>query len=179
MSRRVALAAWGLTGLLLAVTPLADTIGVRVNTSASLPPGIWQLTRAGGPLQRGEIVSLCPVDSAPFRLARQRGYIPGGRCPGGYEPLYKPIAAVAGDVVTMTATGIAVNGRLLPNSRALARDNHGELPVMPAGHYPVAPGTIWLVSSFNPASFDSRYVGPLPVTHVQGRLRPLWIRGLP
>lgn len=174
-SRRVALSAWGLTGLLIMVTALAYTVGVRINTSSSLPPGVWRLTGVVGPLQRGQIVSVCPVDSPAFQVARQRGYVPRGRCPGGYEPLFKPVAALPGDRVTVTAAGIAVNGQPLPNSRALARDERGELPVTPPGHYPVAPGMIWLVSSVNPASFDSRYFGPLPVDRVEGRVRPLWV----
>jgi type IV secretory pathway protease TraF len=33
-----------------------------------------------------------------------------------------------------------------------------------------------VVSSFNPF-FDSRYFWPLPVDHVQGIARPLWVKG--
>jgi conjugative transfer signal peptidase TraF len=86
--------------------------------------------------------------------------------------------AVAGDRVTVTAEGLAVNGMPLQNSRPAPADGQRRaMPVIAPGTYPVEPGTVWVVSSFNPASFDSRYFGPLPVAHVQGIARPLWVKG--
>jgi conjugative transfer signal peptidase TraF len=157
---------------------LADAAGLRINHTASLPMGLWRIEVRGGAIGRGDIVSICPPDTPVFGVARARGYVPHGRCPGGYEPLLKPVAAIAGDIVTVTPGGLLVNGRAMPNSAALAADSAGRpLPRQPACSFTVAEGEFWLVSSFNAASFDSRYFGAVPASLVIGTVRPVWIAG--
>lgn len=86
----------------------------------------------------------------------------------------KPIVAKPGDIVRVGKDAISVNSRLLPNSRPRKRDSGGRaLAPCPLGTYPVGEGTIWTVSSFNARSFDSRYFGPIQVSSVRARLRPL------
>ncbi|MDA8249226.1 MAG: conjugative transfer signal peptidase TraF [Rhodospirillales bacterium] len=168
-----AIGAW-LAGTLLT----ARLAGLRVNETASMPRGLWRVIAADTPLRRGEIVAVCPPETATIREAVVRGYLPAGACPGGTEPLLKPVAAIAGDVVTVMQTGVAVDGRPVENTAPLVRDSAGRmLTPMPAGVYPVARGEVWLLSGHDPRSFDSRYFGPLPVANVQGVARPIWVRG--
>jgi conjugative transfer signal peptidase TraF len=177
--RRAGLLAWGFASTLAAATAAAGAAGYRINTTPSVPVGVWRISPASA-VARNAVVVICPPDSETFRLARSRGYVPHGGCPGGYRPLFKPAAALAGDVVTVTAEGLAINGVPVPNSRALVRDGAGRaMPRVAAGHYPVAPGTLWLVSSGNPSSFDSRYFGPLLAARVQGIARPVWVGEAP
>ena len=141
-----------------------------------MPEGLWQVTAAHRPLRRGEIVVVCLPQTAMTREAASRGYIPAGTCSGGLAPLLKPVAAVSGDVVMVSAAGLAVNGRPVANGAQLLRDSAGRaLRPMQAGTYPVAPGTIWLLSGHDPRSFDSRYFGPVPAAAVQGVAHPLWV----
>ena len=57
---------------------------------------------------------------------------------------------------------MAVNGRLLPNTAPLVTDTAGRpLSHWPFGRYVVAPGTVWVASSYSSRSFDSRYFGPV------------------
>jgi conjugative transfer signal peptidase TraF len=86
--------------------------------------------------------------------------------------------AIGGDTVTVTPTGLVVNGAPVPNSQALATDREGRpLPQLPTGRYVVRPGTAWIVSSYSRFSFDSRYFGALQVDQVRARLRRLWTAG--
>jgi type IV secretory pathway protease TraF len=39
----------------------------------------------------------------------------------------------------------------------------------------VAKGEVWVISSYNPLSFDSRYFGPVPISRIEGFARPLFI----
>ena len=151
---------------------------IRVNDTASMPRGLWQVRAGDAPLHRGEIVTVCLPDSVPIREAAARGYLPAGTCPGGYEPLVKPVAAVAGDRVTVTPRGIAVDGQPVEHTAQLVRDSAGRplRPVAP-GVYPVMPGQVWLLSGHDPRSFDSRYFGPVPTVNVHGVARPLWVLG--
>jgi conjugative transfer signal peptidase TraF len=86
----------------------------------------------------------------------------------------KPIVAKAGDAVALSHAGVAVNGKLLPNTAPLLFDTKNRpLAHWPFGKYLVARGNVWVVSSFNRRSFDSRYFGPIAVSSIRTRLRPI------
>jgi conjugative transfer signal peptidase TraF len=175
-SRRTELTACAV-GTLVAVTlGAAWSAGLRVNETASMPRGLWQVSGVATLLVRGRIVTACLPDTASTREAVARGYLSAGWCPGGYEPLVKPVAAIAEDVVTVTPQGVAVNDRLVDNTAQHVRDDAGRpLRPFPPGIYRVMPGQVWLLSGHDGRSFDSRYFGPVPVTNVQGLVRPLWV----
>jgi conjugative transfer signal peptidase TraF len=159
--------------LLLVAGSLA---GLRLNLTGSLPLGLYRA--APGPLVRGSLVLVClPPRVAGF--ARARGYVPrGGLCPGGILPVGKPVLALPGDTVTVTANGLRVNGVPMPNSLALATDHWARpLPRLASGPQVVRPGTLWVVSTYARTSFDSRYFGPVALAAVRSCLRPVWTAG--
>ncbi len=155
--------------ILSAVTGAFDFCGIRVNTSASLPIGLYRTT--SDPSAR--LIEFCPAE--PFgSLSANRAYRGKGNCPDSAEPLMKPIVAVAGDTVELAATGVTANGKLLPNSAPLPFDTkHRLLQHWPFGKYRVSAGTVWVISSYNIRSFDSRYFGPVELSSVRSRLTPL------
>lgn len=168
--------AWigGAFGVLAIAAGSTYAAGYRVNVSDSLPPGVWQI-RPGAPA-RGSIVLACPPDTPLFRAARQAHYIARGFCPGGMAPLLKPVAAVAGDRVVISSAGISVNGSPIPNSARFAVDGSGRfLPNAPDGVSIVPAGQVWLLSSYNKYSFDSRYFGPVAASRVSGVARPVYL----
>jgi type IV secretory pathway protease TraF len=65
-----------------------------------------------------------------------------------------------------------VNGVPIPNTVA-----SGLLPAWPDGEYKVKPGEVWIFSSYNRKSFDSRYFGPVDITLVHGEAFPLLVAG--
>jgi conjugative transfer signal peptidase TraF len=81
-----------------------------------------------------------------------------------------------GDTVSVSPDGVRVNGRLLPNSAPRNTDAAGR-PLSPwrFGTYNVQPGKVWVLSSYHPRSFDSRYFGPIPESAIRERLTPLLI----
>ncbi len=82
--------------------------------------------------------------------------------------------AQAADVVEFDAQGARINGKELPNSSPLVLDIRGrQLSPWRFGRFNVETGTVWVISSYNVRSFDSRYFGPLSLKLVQHRLRPL------
>jgi conjugative transfer signal peptidase TraF len=119
-------------------------------------------------------VEFCPQGYAgSISLSRQ--YRSAGVCPDGGAPLLKPAVAFPGDKIEVSANGIRVNGQLLTNSAGRFRDHLlRPLEPWPYGTYKVEPGTVWVVSSFNSYSFDSRYYGPIPDSTIRHHLRPLW-----
>jgi conjugative transfer signal peptidase TraF len=120
--RKFALRAWLGIGLFAALVICAHAVGFRINESPSLPVGVWHISPLRTEVRRDDVVSFCPPDTAVFREAQQRGYLGSGLCGAGYEPLLKPVAAIAGDRLTRTDGGININGRLIANSKSLGRD---------------------------------------------------------
>lgn len=148
--------------------------GYRINSTESLPPGIWRLADPSH-AAHGDVIHFCPPDTPALQTAKARGYMHGGPCAGDYEPLFKPIVALVGDQVSLDAEGIRVNGKLVPNSAPMPRDGLGRpMPAIAERTYTVQPGTAWVVSSYTPWSFDSRYFGPIELASVDGRATPVW-----
>lgn len=149
--------------------------GLRVNATASLPPGVWLVRPPTAPPTRGVIINFCPPQVPAVAVARDRAYLADGVCPGGYETLFKPVVATAGDVVVVADQGVTVNGRAVPNSAPVAHDGLGAaMPAVRRGRHVVATGEVWTVSSYTPWSFDSRYFGPVPLANLRGTAVPLW-----
>jgi conjugative transfer signal peptidase TraF len=167
-ARFVALPLFGFAAVVCA----AAILGVRINTSSSLPLGLYLVTSE----ETATLVEFCPAE--PYAsLSRERGYRSRSfGCSDGAVPLLKPIVARQGDLVDVRQTGISVNGRLLPNTAPLRRDAATRLlSPWPLGRYCVEPDAVWVASTYNPGSFDSRYMGPIEIRRIRQRLRALWL----
>lgn len=157
----------------------AYAAGYRVNMTPSMPVGLWQVS-GDGQFRRGDVVWACPPNTSPIREAHRFGFIPSGFCPSGFAPLLKPVVAVEGDAVTFSPDGLTVNGALVPNSAPARMNARGQgLPRLRFGSYTVRAGEVWLISSYNPASFDSRYFGPVSASLVNGRAHPIAVKDRP
>lgn len=174
---RVAAVGAGVLALTACVlTAAAYAEGYRVNLTPSMPVGVWQIA-SDKTFARGDVVWACAPNTAPLREAHRFGYIPAGFCESGLSPLLKPVVAVEGDRVAVSDDGVRVNGELVANSAPARRDAQGRnLPQVPRLSYVVQPDQVWLVSSHNPASFDSRYFGPVSASLVDGRAHPVLVR---
>ncbi len=146
---------------------IGHAAGLRFNFTHSAPLGLWRVQAFNGATpRRGELVEVCPPDLPIVRFMADHGYLAPGNCTGtNVVPLLKPIAAVAGDRVTVTkGRAVIVNDQSLPNTQAMQT-----IPAWADGTYSVAPDCVWLLSTYSVGSFDSRYFGPVDVTSVRGR----------
>lgn len=151
-------------------------LGFRLNISSSLPMGVWQISKLHRPLHKGDIVWFCPPDTEIFKLAYRRSYIPHGNCSNRAAHLLKPVAALYRDVVAFSEQGLVINDILIPNSKPKRRDALNRLLWSAhTGTETVQDGMMWVVSSYNSDSFDSRYFGSIPVSAVEGIAHPVFI----
>ena len=143
-------------------------VGLRVNASPSLPVGLYIVTSD----EKAKLAEFCPVE--PFAsFAAARGYRGSGNCPDGAAPLMKPVVATSGDVVEVSGHGIAVNGIAIPNTAPKIADTKNRpMYPWPSGRYMVSPESVWVASSYNERSFDSRYFGPIERKGIRRYLRP-------
>jgi conjugative transfer signal peptidase TraF len=156
----------------IAIVTAGLGFGVRWNPTSSLPPGLYRVVSADTDTN---LIAFCPTGSAQ-QDSILRGYRPKGmQCADHYAPIMKPIAARSGDIVTVTKKGISVNGKALPNTQQFAADNKKRaMNVWPEGTYAVAPGTVWVLSTYSKYSYDSRYYGPIELSQVIAHVKPLW-----
>ena len=142
--------------------------GFRVNLTPSEPLGIWRIVKPDGPILVGDLVFICPPETAAMHEARTREYLRFGLCAGWVAPLIKTVAATSGQAIEIV-DDVRVDGRPLPNSRVARVDGKGREMVRYEGGV-VPPGTVFLHSAFS-GSFDSRYFGPLPMEGILGLAR--------
>ena len=167
------LACMGL-GLAALCAPAVAPMPVRIvyNASDSVARGWYRVGRidSAASLRVGSIVlAWLPSDVAAF--AAKRGYLPAG------TPILKRIGAVAPQSVCVRDHVVRIDGTAV----ATARPHDGAGRPLPAWApcRPLAEGELFLLSDTHPASFDSRYFGPIAVSAVLGIARPLWTWSAP
>lgn len=166
--RRVRAAAALGSASLFGLFVITGVAGVRINATPSLPIGLYVETDL-----HSRLVEFCPTGE-PAAISARRGYRGAGDCLDGASPLLKPIVAQPGDVVQFSAEGISVNNHLLRNTAPLSIDTEQRpLEHFPFGRYVVGANEVWVASSYNKRSFDSRYYGPVPKIEIRAHLRPL------
>ncbi|HIE1298411.1 S26 family signal peptidase [Burkholderia contaminans] len=128
--------------------------------TSSLPPS----------LHVGSIVlTRLPADAAA--LAAQRGYLPTR------VPLLKRVGAVAPQEVCIAGGSVRIDG--VPSAAVLSADRLARpLPSWPQCRQ-LRQGELFLLSVTNPASFDSRYFGPISASGVIGIAHPVWLEKRP
>ena len=118
----------------------------------------------------GSIVLITlPPDAAA--LAAQRGYLPAR------VPLLKRVGAVAPQEVCTAGGVVRIDG--VTSAAVLPADRWGRpLPSWQQCRR-LESGELFLLSVTNPASFDSRYFGPVNASAVIGVARPVWLEPRP
>ncbi|RUV66111.1 conjugative transfer signal peptidase TraF [Mesorhizobium sp. M5C.F.Cr.IN.023.01.1.1] len=155
---------------LVALAGIAWLGGLRLNLTRSYPLGLWRIERLERPPAVGDLIFICPPDTAAFRMARQRFYLGQGLCPGWFSPLIKTVVATEGQAIAIGAE-VSIDGRILPHSDVQPGDAAGRaLTAFAGGQIPA--GFLFLHSDFA-GSYDSRYFGPIPAAGLLGRAHPL------
>ena len=115
------------------------------------------------------VLTTLPPDAAA--LAAQRGYLPSR------IPLLKRVGAVEQQHVCVFDALVWIDG--VPVAAALPADRLGRpLPSLQLCRR-LQPGELFLLSATNPASFDSRYFGPVSAFAVIGVAHPIWLETRP
>jgi conjugative transfer signal peptidase TraF len=159
----------------LAVTAAATTLAAAAigskptlryvwNASESVPIGLYGVQAATRLIVTDLVVAFPPEDLA-IRLA-EGGYLPRG------VPLIKRVLALPGQIVCRKDLAIIVDGIEMGSARE--RDHRGRLLPAWQGCRTLHQGQVFLMNWDEPASLDSRYFGPLPLSGIVGRAVPLW-----
>jgi conjugative transfer signal peptidase TraF len=139
---------------------------IIVNATRSEPLGFYRIiSHEPQEFRRGMYV-VFPVPSAFQSLVYGHHWLRNG------VPFLKAIVALAGDPVCVFEEHFEVNGRTL--GPVYSVDNTGSPMPRIRGCFEVPPGYFFAASTYNPRSFDGRYIGPQPLTDLRGEAHPLW-----
>jgi conjugative transfer signal peptidase TraF len=156
--------------MLFGITTIAVAAGTDpscrlvYNPSASAPRGWYVVVPARHPATGDWVLAHLPKPIA--QLAAARNYLPID------VPILKRIAAQEGDEVCSGSGGVFIDGHL--TAQSLQEDSKGR----PLSHWSACRTLkiqeVFLMSSYSPFSFDSRYFGPVKRVAVMGQAIPLW-----
>lgn len=169
-TRRLVVVLIGL-GIAALAWPSVHTPFARIvyNPSDSVPLG-WYRIGPPDSLHVGSVVlAQLPTDAAA--LAARRGYLPE------HIPLLKRIGAMSPQQVCIENYIVRIDGVAVTGVRATDGRDRPLLAWQQCRR--LRDGELFLLSTTNPASFDSRYFGPVAVSAVVGSAQPLWTLGTP
>lgn len=157
----------------IALGLLCYLVGARINTSRSIPLGLYWTSSA--PVEKGAYVLFCPPATAVFFEAKQRGYLTAGFCAGDFGYMMKRVLGVANDAVEITDRGVFVNQRKLAFSEPRPSDFFGRLlPRYEPRAFNLGESQLLLMSDVSATSFDARYFGPIPRGQVRSVIVPVF-----
>ena len=157
---------------LLALGMVSYEAGARVNTTRSIPVGLYWASSK--PVEKGDYVFFCPPQMVIFDMAKERGYITSGFCPGNFGYMMKRVLAVKNDAVTVAGEGVRVNGTLLPLSAVREVDKGGRpLGGYEPNSYTLGDSEVLLMSDVSSLSFDGRYFGPINRSQIKTVILPV------
>ncbi|WP_275099899.1 conjugative transfer signal peptidase TraF [Sedimenticola hydrogenitrophicus] len=170
--KRLAKVVAGSGVLVLCFGALAYATGARINTTRSIPVGLyWTTTK---PVERGAYVVVCPPQKEVFDEAVRRDYLGAGMCPGDYGYMMKRILAAKGDLVSVDSDGVQVNGKVLPMSIPLDADGAGRpMPHFRVDQYRLSGDEFLLMGDVTANSFDGRYYGLIGRSQIVSVIRPV------
>ncbi len=134
--------------------------GFIINTTSSMPLGLYYTSGDTSDLKRGETV----IVDLPYKVQYfgvQRNYVKNME-----TKLVKEIIAVPGDNVILTDDTISVNGKKYPAVSHKYDGNHRKLNLYPRGKYNNTAGYWVYGSNDKDESWDSRYFGPLKKSQI-------------
>jgi type IV secretory pathway protease TraF len=110
------------------------------------------------------------TDSEPYGLYIRTPGLPAHGEMLELRQLIKHVAGTPGDTIRVTPEGSYINGKLWPYS-AIPTDSHYR--PYPYGTYKLGQGQFWVLGS-NPLSWDSRYIGMIPIDLINSPIKPLF-----
>ena len=164
-ARRIAVTVVGAVGVLALGFPVTPrNYRLVYNPTTSAPAGWYLIDRYAHLRVDDFVLARLPADAA--RLADERQYLPLS------VPILKRVGALGSQHACISGDSILIDGRL--TAKTLRRDSRGRELAVWKHCRALRSDELFLLSVTTPASFDSRYFGPILRGSVIGKAIPLW-----
>ena len=134
------------------------------NPTESAPKGFYLIVNSA--IQKGDYV-LADIPEMARKLAARRQYLPRK------VPILKPVLAMSGEHICVKNHQLFINGKHM--ARLLEKDSRGRILESWRGCRSLAEGEFFLLSTYSPVSYDSRYFGPVTRKMITGKAVPVWV----
>jgi|GEM_PF-2620226 len=158
----------------LAIVFIGIKAGYRFNISPSVALGIYQTQNT--PIAKNNYLALCVKPSVLTDVALKHHYLSRNLlCPNFAPMMIKKIAGTYGDVVTITSSGVWINGILEPQSMQAHKFEEFKSKQQ-LTNYQLGENEILLMSDNQKYGFDSRYYGVLKLNDFSKLeiIKPIW-----
>ncbi len=163
---------------LLSILPIAilyaalSSGNLTYNATPSYPTGLY-LVEKSEVYRKNDLVLICPENNTLFEKNNFGFVQQDDRYCSKYQPLIKKIVGVAGDQVSV-GKKVFVNGSEMKNSQVFTVSTRGDLLHPCYGEHNLSDSEIWIMSDFEPRSYDSRYFCALSRENIIGKVRYFW-----
>ncbi len=169
--KKVGILTIGIFTIVVAFGCLLYFFGFRINLTASLPLGIWQIDKSFTQIEKGDYVWFKPTkEIADFGI--ERGYFEKNpKCENNSIPLLKIAYGLPGDTYSFHDDFVRINNQPIPNIKRRKKDTKNQLmPIIPNG---IVREKHLFVLTLHPHSYDSRYYGTIPLENIEGTAKPI------
>ncbi len=155
--------------LFLVVKAFFVNQNLYINTSKSLPLGVYKLITEISALKKGDIILFCLDENVASDVSKS-DILSFGNCPFDLSPIGKTVYASFNDMIKIDDRGIFINGRYIDNTRPYYLPS-----IKPLMLNTILKDDEYIVISQKNNSFDSRYFGIVKRKDIKGKLIPKMI----
>lgn len=145
---------------------------VVYNATPSYPTGLY-LVEKSEVYEKNDLVLICPENNVLFEKNNFGFVKQDDQYCSKYQPLIKKIVGIPGDKVAV-GKKVIVNGTEMKNSQVFTISTRGDLLYPCYGEHNLSGSEIWVMSDFEPRSYDSRYFCALSRENIIGKVRYFW-----
>ncbi len=146
--------------------------GLEINTTASMPIGVYQKTLPNK-IHRGDIVAVCLPENIA-RVGLRQGYLMQGNCASGAIPVLKKIIGLPHDTVIVGRQSIVVNGVDYAAPQSSIDDNGKPVKqfIVDSSYKNTSKYWLWGMNDVV-RSWDSRYYGGVKQSAIMSVEKPI------
>lgn len=150
-----------LIGLCILIIVISAS-GGALNIDHSIPKGFyWKVNSIP---EKSDYVLCSMKEVSPIGTQRKFG--------NGLDTIGKRIAGSQGDTVSVTTSGVAINGSVIQHSKPLVHDSQGRnMPIIDSTF--VIKNNHYFLLGSDPRSFDSRYFGTVHGESIKSVIIPI------
>lgn len=163
----------GTTVLICLVSILFSVFNLKINTTSSIPKGIYRLNTSDKSYGRNDYVLFCLSKNQAIKSSAIN-YLDNGECALGLSPIGKKIVAVHNDDVSISEHGIFVNQMQQIFTEPAKFDKELRCMNKFSLHRKLKQNEFTVISNKRD-SFDSRYFGTIHKDQILGKIAPLFI----